>query len=139
MSFLKGGTTMTNDEAQSFTVVEWVVTYISLGWAYVMLTNDTIFSDSKNFEMLALLAKKEWIIGIICLCLALLKILGIIMKSKRLRWLGLMSSTIFWVVVSAAFLLSAGGLDFNTGFIVYSAISVMCLWTSKEVLSNDRA
>jgi len=130
---------MTNDEVQSFTVVEWVVTYVSLGWAYVMFTNDTIFSDSKNFEMLAFIAKKEWVIGIICLSLALMKILGILMKSKRLRWLGLIASTIFWVMASAAFLLSADGLDFNTGFIVYSAISVMCLWTSKEVMSNDRA
>ena len=139
MSFLKGGTTMKNDEAQSFTVVEWVVTYVSLGWAYVMLTNDSIFSNSRNFEMLAEITRKEWVVGVICLCLALIKILGFALKKNRIRWVGLILSTIFWVFVSATFLLSAEGLDFNTGFIAYSAISVMSLWTSKEVISNDRA
>jgi|GEM_PF-3633027 len=42
------------------------------------------------------------------------------------------------MIVSAAFILSEGKFEMNTGFVVYSAVAVMSLWTSKEVMQNDR-
>lgn len=122
---------------KSATVVETLVTYISLGWAFVMLTNNNIFEKSENFNQLQTLVKSEWVVGLICLCLACVKIIGMILNHRRIRWAGLLLSAIFWICVSAAFLVSAGSFQANTGFVVYSAISVMTLLTSKEVMLND--
>lgn len=121
------------------TVVEMLVTYISLGWAYVMLTNNDIFEQSNNFEVLKSIAHKEWVIGFICLAMALIKITGMMLKNTKIRWVGLIFSSIFWTLVSAAFLLSANKFDLNTGFVVYSGLAVMCLWTSKEVIDSHGA
>lgn len=122
---------------KSVTVVESLVTYISIGWAYVMLTHNDIFENSANFDQLESLLHAEWVVGVICLFLACVKIFGILLKNKRMRWAGLMMSTVFWVCVSAAFLISGGTFELNTGFIVYSSIAVMSLLTSKEVMQND--
>ena len=70
---------------------------------------------------------------------ASVKIAGILLKHKRIRWIGLMMSTIFWIVIATGFLISHGYVSFTTGFIAYSGIAVMSLWTSKEVMTNDRA
>jgi len=42
------------------------------------------------------------------------------------------------MIVSAAFILSEGKFEINTGFVVYSAVAAMSLWTSKEVMQIDR-
>lgn len=118
------------------TIVEIIVTYISLGWAFVLLTNPYIFEQSKNFQKIEAIAQSEWIVGLICLALALVKIAGMFMHNKRVRWLGLMLSTGFWTLMSASFLFSADKIEFNTGFVVYSGLSVLCLWVSKEVLTH---
>lgn len=129
---------MAKYEPRHITVVEGIVTYISLGWAYVMFTNEFIFKNSENFSKMESIVQKEWAVGLVCLILAVIKIYGMVMKMRRVRWIGLILSTIFWVIVSATFLLSAEEFELNTGFIVYSGIAVMCLWTSKEVISYDR-
>lgn len=121
---------------KSVTVVESLVTYISLGWAYVMLTHNDIFEKSQNFDQLKSLLHAEWVVGLICLFLAGVKLAGIFLKSKRIRWAGLMLSTVFWIFVSTAFLVSGGIFELNTGFIVYSSIAVMSLLTSKEVMAE---
>lgn len=130
---------MPQKEPYPATAVEWLVSYVSLGWGIVMLVNTEVFNRSENFSQLAIIAGKEWTIGVICLILATIKVTGILSKQIKLRWIGLILSTVFWIFVSATFLLSSQGYQFNTGFIVYSAIAVMCLWTSKEVLAYDRA
>lgn len=121
------------------TVVEVLVTYISIGWALVLFTNSNTFEQSQNFITMQSIVKHEWVVGIICLLLGLIKILGMVLRNIRLRWLGLILSAILWIIVSATFLLSPNQFDFNTGFIVYSGVAVMCLITSKEVLLHDRA
>lgn len=128
---------MTDVKRQS-TVVEIAVTYISIGWAFVMLTNDRVFEQSQNFERLEFIAQNEWVVGLICLFLAVFKILAIIFKSRRFRWLGLVLSGLFWSAVSATFVLSSETFTFNTGFIAYSAVAILCLWTSKEVILVER-
>lgn len=126
-------------ELKSYTVVEILVTFISLGWAVVMLLNPDTFDRSDNFSVMEKIVNKEWVVGIVCLVLVSIKGTGMLIRNRRLRWIGLMSSAVFWTLVSATFLMSTSGIDLNTGFVVYSAISVMCLWTAKEVLSSDGA
>lgn len=125
-------------DTRSYTVVEVIVTYVSLGWAFVMLINNNAFDKSDNFSRMESIVGDEWVVGVICLILAIVKITGIVIKNTKLRWTGLILSTILWVSVSATFLLSADGLDLNTGFIIYSAIAVMSLWTAKELTAHDR-
>lgn len=117
------------------TIVEIIVTYISLGWAFVLLTNTEIFDQSSNFSRIESIAQYEWVVGLICLTLAAVKIIGMLLHIKQLRRIGLLMSTVFWVLISASFLFSSERIEFNTGFIVYSGLSVLCLWTSKEVMT----
>lgn len=128
---------MKDKPIKSITVAESLITYISLGWAYVMLTNSEIFERSENFNQLEILVHSEWIVGIICLILASIKIFGNILKNKRVRWLGLILSALFWICVSASFLISDTPFSLNTGFIVYAGIAVLSLHTSKEVMLDD--
>lgn len=130
---------MKNEEIKPNTVVEIIVTFVSLGWALVMLTRSDVFESSANFDRIEMMARKEWIIGLVCLSLAITKIIGMTLHSSRIRRVGLLSSGVFWIVVSAGFLLSNDTIQINTGFIAYSAFSVMCVWTAKEVKSCDRA
>lgn len=117
-------------------IVEKIVTYISLGWAFALFTNPLIFEQSANFNRIESIAQYEWVIGIVCLVLAVVKIIGMSLNNARLRWLGLMMSTVFWILISASFLFAADRIEINTGFIVYSGVAVMCLWTSKEVMTG---
>ncbi|WP_144510002.1 hypothetical protein [Bacillus sp. FJAT-22090] len=119
------------------TVVEIVLTYISLGWAYVLFTSPNLFETSSNWMIIGEIASYEWLLGVIALACALVKIVGIVLQHKRIRWVGLVMSTVFWIVIATGFLISAGHISLTTGFIVYSGIAVMSLWTSKEVLSDE--
>lgn len=121
------------------TAVEIVLSYISLGWAYVLFTSPDLFESSASWNQIELLASSEWVIGTIALVCALTKIIGIAMGAKRIRWVGLIMSAVFWIAIASAFLIADGKLEFTTGFIVYSGIAVMALWTSKEVKNNDGA
>lgn len=127
---------MEDESNRRITAVEIIVTYINLGWALILLTNPTIFKQSENFRRIELIAQYEWVVGIVCLALAVVKIIGIALHHRRMRWMGLMASTGFWVLMSASFLFSGGTVEFNTGFIVYSGLAVLCLLTSKEVVSS---
>lgn len=127
---------MEYESMRRITAVEFIVTYISLGWASVLLTNPTIFNQSANFSRIELIAQYEWVVGLICLALASVKIIGMVLQNRRIRWLGLTSSAVFWTLLSASFLFASDKIEFNTGFIVYSGVAVLCLLTSKEVLSN---
>lgn len=130
---------MEEKELRQITVVELIVTYISLGWAFVLLTNPNIFEMSPNFSRIEAIAQYEWVIGLIALVIAGVKIVGLALHLKRVRWFGLLLSTIFWVLMSASFLFAGDTIEFNTGFVVYSGLAVMCLWTSKEVMTSGRA
>ncbi|MEK4025766.1 hypothetical protein [Sporosarcina sp. FSL W7-1283] len=129
---------MEEESMRPVTVVEVIVTYISLGWAFVLLTNPDIFNQSPNFSRIEAIAQSEWIVGCICLLLAAVKIIGMTLHNRRIRWFGLMLSSIFWVLMSASFLFSSDYIEFNTGFVVYSGVAVMSLWTSKEVMTGGR-
>lgn len=119
------------------TIVEIIITYISLGWGIVLLTNPFIFEQSSNFSKIESIAQYEWVVGVICLTLAAIKIIGMSLHNLRLRWLGLILSAGFWILMSASFLFSEDVIEFNTGFVVYSGIAILALWTSKEVMSVD--
>lgn len=117
---------------------EIIVTYISLGWAVVLLTNNTIFEQSSNFRQIASIAQYEWVLGLVCLALASVKVVGIALRHLRTRWAGLMLSAIFWVLMSASFAFAGEFIEFNTGFVVYSGVAILSLLASKEVMRVDR-
>ena len=127
-----GGNTL-----KQITVVEIMLSYISIGWAYVLFTSPNLFDDSATWDKIQSIASYEWVLGIITLVCALVKIVGMLVHNKRLRWLGLLMSTVLWVVIAASFLVADDSFKLSTGFIVYSGIAVMSLWTSKEVMTSD--
>ena len=120
------------------TVVEIMLTYISLGWGIVLFTSPTLFETGNSWIKIGELLHHEWILGLIATTCALVKVLGIALNHRRIRWIGLMMSTVFWVLIAASFLISSGQIDFSTGFIAYSGLAVMSLWTSKEVMTYGR-
>ena len=122
---------------KQITVVEIMLTYISIGWTYVLFTSPALFDNNSNWDKIQAIANYEWVVGIITLTCALVKIIGIAVKSNRLRWLGLLMSTVLWVVIATSFLIADNTFKLTTGFIVYSGIAVMSLWTSKEVMMGD--
>lgn len=124
---------------KQITVVEIMLTYISIGWAYVLFTSPSLFENSSNWDKVQSVANYEWILGIITLVCALVKVVGMLLQNKRLRWLGLMMSTVLWIVIAASFLVADDTFKLTTGFVVYSGVAVMSLWTSKEVMMRDRA
>lgn len=124
---------------KQITVVEIMLTYISVGWAYVLFSSPRLFDNSSNWEKIEAFANYEWVLGLITLICALVKIVGITLHNNRLRWLGLMMSTVLWIIVATSFLIADDTFKLTTGFIAYSGIAVMSLWTSKEVMMNDRA
>lgn len=124
---------------RQLTVVEAVLTYISIGWAYVLFTTPDLFDNNPNWSKFEAVVGYEWIVGILALVCAAVKIIGIALHHARLRWLGLLLSTFLWVFVAASFLIADDTIKLTTGFIAYSGLSVMSLWTSKEVMIRERA
>lgn len=120
------------------TVVEIVLTYISIGWAYVLFTTPSLFEQSPNWNQIKEIANYEWVLAICALICATVKVLGIAFHSRITRYIGLIMSAILWIMVSAAFLVSDGDFKLTTGCITYSGMAVLALWTSKEVWANGR-
>lgn len=124
---------------RQLTVVEVVLTYISIGWAYVLFTTPDLFDKNPTWNKFESVIGYEWVVGIAALVCAVVKIVGIALHHARLRWLGLLLSTFLWVFVAASFLIADDTIKLTTGFIAYSGLAVMSLWTSKEVMIRERA
>lgn len=122
------------------TVVEIVLSYISIGWAIVLFTSPGLFESSESWNQIQAIAPYEWIVGLVASVCATTKIVGMIIHNRKMRWIGLLMSTGLWALVAAGMLVSKGYIDFSTGFIVYSAVAVLSLFTAKEVnVDYDRA
>lgn len=124
---------------KNMTAVEIVLSYISLGWAYVLFTSPQLFESSENWNQVQQIMPYEWVVGSVALTAALTKIIGLLLKNKRIRWAGLIMSAIFWVTIAAGMLIAKGYLEFTTGFVVYSGMAVLSLWTSKEVMLDGKS
>lgn len=122
---------------KAMTAVEIVLSYVSLGWAYVMFTSPQLFESSDSWNQVESVASYEWVIGTVALICAMTKIVGILLGNMRMRWVGLIMSAVFWITIASGMLIAKGYLDFTTGFIVYSGLAVLSLWTSKEVMVGD--
>ena len=123
---------------RQITVVEIMLTYISIGWACVLFTTPDLFDKNENWAKIQSVASYEWVLGIAVVVCAATKILGMVIQNRRLRWLGLLMSTFLWVFVAASFLIGNDVFKISTGFVTYSGLAVMSLWTSKEVMKRER-
>lgn len=110
--------------------VEIIVSYLSVGWAIVMFTEPSVLDGT--WELLGQMDNR-WIFGSIAIVCALMKILGILLDNFKLRYYGLTMSAVFWTFLSVANLMGNDHFSLTTGFIVYSGIAVLSLWTSKEI------
>lgn len=124
---------------KAMTAVEIVLSYVSLGWAYVLFTSPQLFESSESWNQVQEIMSYEWVVGTVALIAALTKIVGLILGNNRIRWAGLMMSAVFWITIAAGMLIAKGYLDFTTGFVVYSGLAVLSLWTSKEVMIGDKS
>ena len=121
------------------TPVEIIVTYISIGWAFVMFSNpDALVGSWQTLNEIG----NRYIFGGIALLSALIKIVGISLDNLKLRTIGLTFSAFFWTFISVSNLVSQNSFSsaeftFSTGFIIYSGVAVLSLWTSKEI-NHDR-
>lgn len=120
---------------RAMTVVEIIVSYISLGWAFVMFTDPNVLLAS--WELLGEIASR-WVFGAIALVFALVKIVGIWLDNFKLRTFGLVLSSFLWTFVSIANLFANGYFSLSTGFVVYSGVAVLCMWASKEINTYAR-
>lgn len=120
------------------TAVEIIITYISLGWAFVFLTDNKLFDHSKNFSTIKEIVQYEWVLGTVALIIALVTVVGMALNFTKLRRFGLILSALFWGIIAAAMLVASGSLNFSSGFVAYSGLAVLCFWTSREVTTNDR-
>ena len=123
---------------RQMTPVEIIVTYISIGWAFVMFSNpDALVGSWQTLNDIA----NRYVFGGIALISALIKIIGISLDDLKLRTVGLTLSAFYWTFISVANLVSqdsfSQSFSISTGFIVYSGVAVLCLWTSKEI-NHDR-
>ena len=123
---------------KNVTAVEIVLSYVSLGWAYVLFTSPLLFESSDNWNQVQQIMPYEWLVGSVAFVAAMIKIIGLILKNKRIRWIGLIMSAVFWITIAAGMLIAKGYLDFTTGFVVYSGMAILSLWTSKEVMLDGR-
>lgn len=115
------------------TVVEVVLSYISLGWAITLFTNDHLFEAGGSWGAIKAIAPYEWLVGSVALVCALTKIVGMLMRNRKIRMIGLWMSTLFWVTIAAGMLMANGYPEFTTGFVVYSGTAILALFTAKEV------
>lgn len=110
--------------------VEIIVSYISIGWATAMFIDPTVLDGS--WSILNEIANR-WVFGMIAFVCAAIKVIGIAINNLNLRYYGLVMSSFFWTFLSVANLMAVDKFALTTGFIVYSGIAVLCLWTSKEI------
>lgn len=128
---------MGGNNVKTMTAVELVLSYISLGWAYVLFTSPQLFESSDNWNQVRQVIEYEWVVGCVAMVAALTKLLGIVLNNIKIRWIGLIMSAIFWIVIAAGMVIAKGYFEFTTGFVAYSGLAVLSLWTSKEVTKSD--
>ena len=115
---------------KSIAPVEIIVSYISIGWAIAMFSDPAILNGT--WSVLNDFANR-WVFGMIAFTCASVKIIGVLANSLKMRYIGLLMSAFFWTFLSVANLMSKHSFAITTGFVVYSGIAVLCLWTSKEI------
>ena len=64
------------------TVVEIMLTYISLGWGIVLFNSPTLFDTGGSWTKIGELLHYEWILGLIATVCALVKVLGIVLNHR---------------------------------------------------------
>lgn len=130
---------MGGKNVRNITAVEIVLSYISLGWSYVFFTSPNLFESSDNWNQVREVMAYEWVVGVVALVAASTKIIGLLLNNNKIRWIGLIMSAIFWITIAAGMVIANGYFHFSTGFVAYSGLAVLSLWTSKEVRRYDKS
>ncbi|KWW17963.1 hypothetical protein AS888_20855 [Peribacillus simplex] len=120
-----------NDDMFRIPIIEVILSMISSWWAVVLFNSPDLFNRLPNtYEFFGNIAKEShW--GLLFLTAAIVKIMGIVLKNRWMRKIGLFLSALVYSLIAAAYFLGMGW--FSVGFGTFSAISIMALWGIREV------
>jgi hypothetical protein len=123
---------MKREERKMFRVpaIEVSLSLISFWWAYVLFSSPFLFDNLPELFLFFGEISQEVHWGILFLISAFVKILGVLVKNRKLRKVGLGISFVLYALISAGFFLAAG---VHTGAGTYAVISFMALWGIREV------
>ncbi|MGE7650468.1 hypothetical protein ACQKM1_22235 [Peribacillus frigoritolerans] len=117
---------------------EIVMTFVSLGWAYVMFREVNMFEEQSSRWLVLDATIQEWGVGLITLSLALIKIYGFVLKSNRCRKIGLTLSGVWWSMICAAITMGDGAFSISTGSVAYAGYAVLCFLTSSSIKEGEK-
>lgn len=108
---------------------------ISLWWAFVCFANNKLFDNFPGlFRIFSAIAdERAW--GFVFVSAASIKVLGILLRKKWIRKLGLTMSMLLYGIISSSFFLSESPLSISAG--TYFAMTVLAIWGIREVKFSD--
>ncbi|MGE7880167.1 hypothetical protein [Peribacillus muralis] len=120
-----------NDDMFRIPIIEVILSMISSWWAVVLFNSPNLFNRIPDtYEFFGNIAEEyHW--GMLFMTAAIVKIMGIVLRSRWMRKLGLFLSALVYSFIAAAYFLGTGW--FSVGFGTFSAISIMALWGIREV------
>lgn len=116
-------------------IIELFLSIISLWWAFICFANNELFDNFPGlFKIFVKIAdEKAW--GFVFVSAASIKVLGILLRKKWLRKLGLTMSMLLYGIISSSFFLSESPLSISAG--TYFAMTVLAIWGIREVKFSD--
>lgn len=117
---------------------EIVMSFVSLGWTYVMLRHVNMFEEQSTSWLVLNATIQEWVVGLITMTLALIKIYGFLLKSNGCRKLGLTLSGVWWSMICAAISMGDGTFSISTGSVAYAGYAVLCFLTSSSIKEGEK-
>lgn len=108
---------------------------VSLWWAFICFSNDKLFDTFPGlFKVFSQIANEDsW--GFVFVCAAVIKIVGVAIRKKAVRKIGLTLSALLYGVISSSFFLSESPLSISAG--TYFAMTVLAIWGIREVKFSD--
>ena len=116
---------------------EIVMSFVSLGWAYVMFRQINLFEEQSSRWLVLNATLDEWAVGFITLTLALIKIYGFVLKSNKWRKVGLTLSGVWWSLICVAITMGDGSFSIGTGSVAYAGYAFLCFLTSSSIKEGE--
>lgn len=122
-------------------IVEWLLGFCMLGWAYVFLINNPLLlATSPSYQALSEIVSNQWELGFLFLTVSLIKLIGVSRDLIWLRFVGALLGAGVWSALTTNFVFASLSLAsaVPTGIMVYGAFTVVSFLVAMRHAANVR-
>lgn len=116
-------------------IIDLFLSIVSLWWAFICFANSKLFDTFPGLFKIFSKIGDEKVWGFVFVSAATIKIVGLALRKKWIRKVGLTLSALLYGIISSSFFLSESPLSISAG--TYFAMTVLAIWGVREVKFSD--